>query len=97
MQLIFSPHLTYLELRKVYTGEHTVMMEMKQHVPNVLNVLASISSPAIKGDCEKQIPPLCTSYGILMNCRWKELGLIQKVNGIILGVGGATEKVLYCQ
>ena len=69
-------------------------MAMKQHVPNVLDVLASISSPEIKGDGEKQIPPLCTSYGILMNSRWKELSLIQKVNGIILGVGGATEKVL---
>ena len=73
------------------------MMEMKQHVPDVLDVLLSISSPAIKGDGEKQIPPLCMSYGTLMNSRWKELSLIQKVNGIILGVGGATEKVLYCQ
>lgn len=73
------------------------MIEMKQRVPDVLDVLVSISSPAIKGDGEKQIPPLCTSYGILMNSRWKELSLIQKVNGIILGVGGATEKVLHCQ
>lgn len=73
------------------------MMEMKQHVPDVLDVLLSISSPAIKGNDEKQIPPLCTSYGTLMNSRWKELSLIQKVKGIILGVGGATVKVLYCQ
>ena len=72
-------------------------MEMKQHLPDVLDVLVSISSPAIKGDREKQIPPLCMSYGILMNSRWKELSLIQKVNGIILGIVGATEKVLYCQ
>lgn len=29
-----------------------------------------------------------------MNPRWKELSLIQKVNGILLGFGNATERTM---
>lgn len=45
--------------------------------------------------CRAENSTLCTAYGILMNTRWKELTLIQKVNGILLGFGNATERVNY--
>ena len=67
---------------------------MKERTPDVLDVLVAIASPQIKKDGEQQIAPLCTAYGILLNSRWKELSLIQKINGILLGIGNATEKVL---
>lgn len=69
------------------------MIEMKESVPDVLDVIVTIAVPQIKGDCEQTVPQLCTAYGILMNSRWKELSLIQKVNGILLGAGNANEKV----
>lgn len=69
-------------------------MEMSQHAPDVLDFLVTITVPQMKRDSEQQIPPLCTAYGILMNSRWRELSLIQKVNGILLGFGNATERVI---
>ena len=69
-------------------------MEMSQHAPDVLDFLVTIAVPQMKRDSEQQIPPLCTAYGILMNSRWRELSLIQKVNGILLGFGTATERVI---
>lgn len=68
-------------------------MEMSQHAPDVLDFLVTIAVPQMKRDSEQQIPPLCTAYGILMNSRWRELSLIQKVNSI-LGFGNATERVI---
>ena len=69
-------------------------MEMSQHAPDVLDFLVTIAVPQMKRDSEQQIPPLCTAYGILMNSRWRELSLIQKVNSIFLGFGNATERVI---
>lgn len=70
-------------------------MEMSQHAPDVLDFLVTIAVPQMKRDSDQQqIPPLCTAYGILMNSRWRELSLIQKVNGILLGFGNATERVI---
>lgn len=69
-------------------------MEMSQHAPDVLDFLVTIAVPQMKRDSEQQIPPLRTAYGILMNSRWRELSLIQKVNGILLGFGNATERVI---
>jgi len=66
---------------------------MKQRAPDVLDFLVTIAVPQITDSIEQQVPPLCTAYGILMNSRWKELSLIQKINGILLGFGNATERV----
>ena len=74
----------------------SIIMEMRKRAPDVLDFLATIAVPQIKKDSEKQIPPLCTAYGILMHSRWKELSLIQKLNGILLGFGNATERVFIC-
>ena len=72
----------------------SIIIEMKQRAPDVLDVLATIAVPEIKEHAaEQKIPPLCTAYGIVMNTRWKELSLIQKVNGILLGFENATERV----
>ena len=70
-----------------------VITELKEHVPDVLDVLAAIAVPNVKVNSEQQIAPLCTAYGILMSTRWKELSLIQKINTILLSVGHATERV----
>lgn len=70
---------------------------MRQKTPDVLDFLATIAVPHTKrSESEQQIPPLCTAYGILMNSRWKELSLIQKVSGTLLGFGNATERVYNC-
>ena len=66
---------------------------MKECVPDVLDVLATIAVPNVKDNSEQQIVPLCTVYGILMFTRWKELSLIQKMNSILLSTGHATERV----
>lgn len=69
---------------------------MKRRAPDVLDILATIAVPEIKEHAaEQKMPPLCTAYGIFMNPRCKELSLIQKVNGILLGFGNATERVNY--
>lgn len=48
--------------------------------------------PQLKGNDGRQIMPLCTAYGILMNVRCRELSLIQKMNAVLLGVGSATKR-----
>ena len=70
-----------------------VITEMKECVPDVLDVLAAIAVPNVKVNSEQQSAPLCIAYGILMFTRWKELSLIQKINTIVLSVGHATERV----
>ena len=69
-----------------------VITEMKERVPDVLDVLAAVAIPNVTAheDSAKQIAPLCTAYGILMFTRWKELSLIQKMNSILLSTGHAT-------
>ena len=69
-----------------------VLEEMKERAPDVLDFLCAIGVPKLK-DGDKQIPPLCTAYGILLNNRWKELSLIQKVITTLFGVGHCTAKV----
>ena len=66
---------------------------MKQHAPDLLDFFIIVAVKEIKETAEQQIPPFCTAYGIVMNTRWKELSLIHKINGIMLGFGNATEKV----
>ena len=45
--------------------------------------------------CEdKYVPAICEGYGVLMNVRWQELSLMQKINTILLGVGHTTARVI---
>jgi hypothetical protein len=69
-----------------------VLEEMRERAPDVLDFLCAISIPKLK-DTDKQVAPLCVAYGILLNNRWRELNLIQKVITTLFGVGNCTAKV----
>ena len=69
-----------------------ILEEMKQRAPDVLDLLCAISVPKLK-ETDKQVAPLCVAYGILLNNRWKELNLIQKIITTLFGVGNCTAKV----
>ncbi|KAL9977662.1 hypothetical protein ACROYT_G015091 [Oculina patagonica] len=69
----------------------SIVTEMKQRAPDVLDYLVAIAVPQ-KNQSGEHVPPLCTAYGILMNSRWKELSLIQKINGILLVFRNATKR-----
>ena len=56
-------------------------------------IMVAMAVPQLKGSDGRQIMPLCTAYGILMNVRCRELSLIQKMNAMLLGVGSATKRV----
>ena len=71
-----------------------ILREMNQTAPDVLDVLVMIAASKVKED-GSQLPPLCVAIGILMNTRSKDLSLIQKLTSVMLGTGGATEKVCY--
>ena len=72
-------------------------MEMHERAPEVLDFLVTVAFPQAKKCEDKNIPPLCEAYGILMNIRWQELSLIQKINTILLGVGHTTARVVFLQ
>ena len=73
-----------------------ILKEMKERAPNVLDFMVAMAVPQLKGNDGRQIMPLCTAYGILMNVRCRELSLIQKMNAVLLGVGSATKRVRQC-
>ena len=66
---------------------------MRERAPDVLDFMATVAVPKLKGNDGRQVMPLCTAYGILMNVRCTELSLVQKINAVLLGVGGATKRV----
>lgn len=70
----------------------SVLQEMKERAPDVLDFITTISVPVVK-EKENQVPPLCVAYGLMMHTRWKELSLIQKIVTFILGIGHSTAKV----
>lgn len=72
---------------------NNILTEMKEHAPDVLGFMVAMAVPQLKGSDGRQIMPLCTAYGILMNVRYRELSLIQKMNAVLLGVGSATKRV----
>jgi len=69
-------------------------MELHERAPEVLDFLVTVALPRANKCEEKNIPPLCEAYGILMNIRWQEFSLIQKINTILLGVGHTTARVI---
>lgn len=70
----------------------SVLQEMKERAPDVLDFIATVSVPVVK-ERENQVPPVCVAYGLMMHTRWKELSLIQKIVTFILGIGHSTRKV----
>lgn len=71
----------------------TILSEMKERAPDVLDFMVAMAVPKLKGNDGRQVMPLCTAYGILMNVRCRELSLVQKLNAVLLGVGNATRRV----
>ena len=72
---------------------NNILTEMKECAPDVLDFMVAMAVPQLKGSDGRQIMPLCTAYGILMNVRCRELSLVQKMNAVLLGVGSATKRV----
>ena len=71
----------------------TKLSEMKERAPDMLDFMVAMAVPKLKGNDGRQVMPLCTAYGILMNVRCRELSLVQKLNAVLLGVGNATIRV----
>lgn len=71
----------------------SVMTEMKERAPDVLDFIATVAAPRLKKDVDAQVPPVCMIYGMMMNQRWQELSLVQKIATIILGIGHSSKKV----
>lgn len=70
-----------------------ILTEMKERAPDVLDFMVAMAVPKLNGNDGRQVMPLCTAYGILMNVRNRELSLVQKINSVLLGVGNATRRV----
>ena len=71
---------------------NNILTEMRECALDVLDFMATVAIPKLKGNNGRQVMPFCTAYGILMNVRCRELSLVQKINAVLLGVGGATKK-----
>ena len=63
------------------------MHEMKERAPDVLDFIATVVTPRLKKNVDEQFPPVCMIYAMMMNQRWQELSLTQKIATIILGIG----------
>ena len=72
-----------------------IMKEMRERVPDVLDFIATVAAPRLKKNVEDQIPPVCMVYAMMMNQRWQELSLVQKISTVILGIGHSSKKVIY--
>ena len=64
-----------------------------QLLKDVCDFMVAMVVPMVKGNDGRQIIPLATAYSILMNIRCREISLLQKINAVLLGTGGATERV----
>ena len=62
---------------------------MKERAPDVCDFMVAMAVPKVKGNDGTQIIPLATAYSILMNIRCRELSLVQNMNAVLLGTGGA--------
>lgn len=71
----------------------SILNEMKERAPDVLDFMVAVALPKLKGNDGRQVMPICTAYSILMNVRCRELSLVQKMNAVLLGVGNATKRV----
>ena len=69
------------------------MKEMKNRAADVLDFIDTVAAPRLKKNVDAQVPPVCMVYAMMMNQRWQELSLVQKIATIILGVGHSSKKV----
>ena len=66
---------------------------MKNRAPDILDFIATVAAPRLKKNVDAQVPPVCMVYAMMVNQRWQELSLVQKIATIILGVGRSSKKV----
>lgn len=66
---------------------------MKERVPDVLDLIATVATPRLKKTVDDQVPPVCMIYSMMLNQRWQELSLVQKIATIILGIRQSSKKV----
>ena len=66
---------------------------MKERAQDICDFMVAMAVPKVKGKHGSQIIPLATAKSILMNIRCRELSLVQKMNAVLLGAGGATKRV----
>ena len=66
---------------------------MKTRVPDLLDALATVSGRVREEKDCKKTPRIAMAYSILMNTRNCHLTRVQKMIGVVLGAGHATEKV----
>jgi hypothetical protein len=87
-----TPRKKHKELAATFSLD-SILREIKTRVPYLLDVLTTVAgSVRNEKDCRK-IPRITMAYSILMNTRNRELTLVQKMIGIVLGAGQATKKV----
>ena len=72
----------------------TIITEMKDRLPDVLDFIVTVAIPKSVHDDGRQVAPVAAFYAIMMNLRWRELRLVQKLITMVLGVGHATSKVI---
>ena len=75
--------------------ENSIIEEMKERTPDLLDVIATVSVPVVK-EKGNQVPTVCVSYAVMMHAWWRELSLVQKVMIFILGIGHSTSTVNVC-
>ena len=71
-----------------------ILDEMKRRAPDVLDFISTVATPSVKQN-GKQVPAICMTYALMMNTRWRELSLCQKLVSVALGVGHSTTKVFF--
>ena len=65
---------------------------MKDRAPDILDFIATVAAPGLKKNVDGQVPPVCMVYAMMMNQRWQELSLVEKI-ARILGVGHSSKMV----
>ena len=72
---------------------------VEDHVPLYANLVPRVSPLHAPGSTLGTRLPVCMSYGMMMNQRWQELSLVQKIATVILRIGqqqkGTFFKLIY--
>jgi hypothetical protein len=87
-----TPREQHKELSSTFQW-NTILHEMKTRVPDLLDVLTTVSGPVREEKDSKKVPRVAMAYSILMNTRNRHLTLVQKIIGVVLCAGHVTKKV----
>jgi hypothetical protein len=88
-------HMSRKDNEKIHNFSwFSILHELKTRAPDVLDFIRTLAAPTVHED-GRQLAPVCMAYALMMHTRWAELSLCQKIVSVILGLGHATEKVLF--